>query len=99
MDNSNERSRLLRTIRAIVRQEVIHYLQQQENDTTETVQVEPCHHSHPNSWAIFGEPEPVKGDQNTLKKERPRALPGWSQPYRPEFNGLESTPYLPTQNK
>lgn len=43
-------------------------------------------------WAIFGAPEPAPSKTRRVKEERPRALPGWSEPYRPSYSELESPP-------
>ncbi|TCP69329.1 hypothetical protein [Baia soyae] len=42
---------------------------------------EPC--------AIFGAPEPAP-KKRRMKEERPRALPGWSEPYRTTYSELDS---------
>lgn len=42
-------------------------------------------------WAIFGAPEPAPTKTRRVKEERPRALPGWSEPYRPNYSELESS--------
>jgi hypothetical protein len=42
-------------------------------------------------WAIFGTPEPDP-KKHPRKAERPRALPGWQEPYRPNFTGFDSPP-------
>lgn len=53
---------------------------------------------HSQSWAIFGTPEPDP-ERKPVKKEHPRALPGWPELYRPDFTGFDSAPYLPKQPK
>ncbi|WP_124727835.1 hypothetical protein [Staphylospora marina] len=44
-------------------------------------------------WAVFGTPKP---DPNKTGKQPdpPRALPGWSEPYRPDFTGFDSPPLI-----
>jgi hypothetical protein len=52
-------------------------------------------HTEPENspWAIFGSPKP--DPDKHFKHERPRALPGWSDPYRPNLSDFEAPPYLP----
>lgn len=52
-------------------------------------------------WAFFGAPEPAPTPMRTrrLKEERPRALPGWSEPYRPNYNEIESPRSAPRRRK
>lgn len=45
------------------------------------------------SWAIFGSPQP-DATQNYSRQQRPRALPGWTEPYRPEFEEFDAPPFL-----
>lgn len=50
-------------------------------------------------WAIFGEPKPDPYKRSPFKQERPRALPGWSEPYRPDFSNFDVPPFMPHKPK
>ncbi|WP_044642372.1 hypothetical protein [Risungbinella massiliensis] len=49
-------------------------------------------------WAFFGSPEPNEPQNAKIKQQRPRALPGWVEPLRPNNQAL-STPFLPKKRK
>ncbi|SDY66771.1 hypothetical protein [Thermoactinomyces sp. DSM 45892] len=51
--------------------------------------VEPDFDSLDEPCAIFGAPEPA-AKKRRIKEERPRALPGWSEPYRTNYTELDS---------
>jgi hypothetical protein len=44
-------------------------------------------------WAVFGTPKPDP-HRNGTQPEPPRALPGWSEPYRPDFTGFDAPPLI-----
>ncbi|MBA4493146.1 hypothetical protein ACFO25_07300 [Paenactinomyces guangxiensis] len=111
-------ARLRNLIRRILKEELAHVNDQNDEHEWETNQ-KPCavwskepvqhekkweelplHQQTPDEaanapWAVFGSPKPVSGKPAGSKQERPRALPGWSEPYRPDFSNFDAPPYMP----
>lgn len=51
-------------------------------------------------WFYFGEPTPADNQKNTRSKQQsPSELPEWRDPFYPEFDELDSPPFLNRQSK
>lgn len=88
--------RLRKLIRTIVQEELSGTIKEKENhiqisDTPNNDQSISISNKGP--WAVFGPPKPDPA-KNFKRLERPRALPGWSEPYQ-EGHDLQPGPFRP----
>lgn len=90
--------RLRKLVRKIVREEIEEYRKEKTErqvHVTGIPQGEGAVSEGP--WAVFGPPKPDPA-KNFKRLERPRALPGWSEPYQ-EGDDFQPGPFRPKRVK
>jgi hypothetical protein len=106
---SSGEKELREAIRKLVREELQHLLRKRRNRTGKPADSsEPRTSSaaelYPpglaegftdRPWAVFGVPRPDPNKHPGFPRREPSALPGWAEPYHPDFTGFDSPPYLP----
>jgi hypothetical protein len=102
---SSGEKELREAIRKLVREELQHLLRERRSRTGKPADSSiprtssaaelypPGHADRP--WAVFGVPRPDPEKHPVFPRGKPNTLPGWPEPFHPDFTGFDSPPYLP----